>query len=496
MHQLIKTDFIPNMFKTTALIFLFFTCFCISGQTGTLKSFSSADRDSHGDIACDSKGNLYMIVYNDKNARIIKTDSNGNVLWSKSDVNWYPASIIVSENTVYVSGSFNSGWNTGSFILISSGPRDMFVAAYDLTGSEKWIKTYGGNGSESAEKLTTDVNGNIYVAGVYGAAFPVDQINLPHSGENDIFILKFNAKGKPLWGKTIRGQFADELYGLKSNSKKTELYLSAYAQTSVSLGNNFYSGDNSNYILKTDSNGNTLNTVGKQEVYRFLGQAGGKYLMHSGQNYYDSSGIVYICDANMNTLDQKPVRKGFKSMLSHQNRIHIFGQEPLVKNFMIVYMGYVDTYDSNLNLIKHNELGIKASIGAGVIKGNTFAGLGVNRDTGFVYGHPLLAKPADQDVFLIILDEFRLGNSKVVIPSVLSAYPNPAGDYIRFTTTSKIDTPPAVSIIHSNGQIQNLETRSEDGFNFQLDISGIPAGIYTIYIKDTYQIFTFKFIKQ
>ncbi len=484
------------MFKFSTLIFLFFTCLCVFGQTGTLKSFSSADRDMNGDITCDSKGNLYMIVYNDKNARLIKTDSIGNVLWSKSDLNWYPTSLIISENTVYVSGSFNSGWNTGSFILISSGPRDMFVAAYDLSGSEKWIKTYGGNGTESADKITTDINGNIYVAGVYGAAFSVDQINLPYSGENDIFLLKFNAKGKSIWGKSIRGPLADELYALHSNSDKTELYLSAYAQTSVSLGNNFYSGDNSNYILKSDSNGNTLNSDSKQEVYRFLGQAGSKYLTHSGQNYYDSSGIVYICDANLNTLGQKLVRKGYKTMISHQNRIHIFGLEPLVKNFTIAYMGYFDTYDSNMNLISHNELGLKASIGAGVIAGNTFAGLGINRDTCFVYGHQLISKPADQDVFLIILEEFRLGNSKTVIPATLSAFPNPAGDYIRFTTASKTETPLLVSLIHSNGQIQNLNVLSEDGFNFRLDISEIPVGIYTIYIKDTHQTFTFKFIKQ
>ena len=118
-------------------------------------------------IVVDRVGNIYVTGYitlAGTDFYTIKYNSNGIYIWGKviggnvlgDDKAW---GIVVDSlgNNIYICGqTFNE--NTGN---------DFTVARYDSSGTEKWVKTYNGSGSDNdgAFGMVVDSDHNIYVTG-------------------------------------------------------------------------------------------------------------------------------------------------------------------------------------------------------------------------------------------------------------------------------------------------------------------------------------------
>lgn len=97
-----------------------------------------------------------------------------NYLWAKSSLgNGSDKAYSVSSDAngnVYVAGSFSSSTLTlGSIILTNMGYSDMFLAKYDAAGNVLWAKSAGGSESDFAFSVSTDDSGNIYVVGGFNS---------------------------------------------------------------------------------------------------------------------------------------------------------------------------------------------------------------------------------------------------------------------------------------------------------------------------------------
>ena len=141
------------------------------------------DIDRGNGVAVDSLDNVYVVgdmgIFGDSDYDIflVKYNSSGiqqwNRTWGGSDTDTVGGVVVDSLNNIYVIG------NTESF---GAGAIDTVLIKYDISGTQKWYKTWGGEDSDRGHGLTLDSSDNIYLTGgtySFGA------------GDYDIFIIKY-----------------------------------------------------------------------------------------------------------------------------------------------------------------------------------------------------------------------------------------------------------------------------------------------------------------
>jgi alpha-tubulin suppressor-like RCC1 family protein len=203
---------------------------------------------------------------------VIKYDSNGNVLWSKSDFagigTSYCYSVVTdASNNIYVGGDFlgfRSGivkYNTDGDILWSqenggwyldidasgnlySGfdkeAEDVLVKKFNSTdGSNIWTSNATGNTVNKGTHIFSDDDGNVYFTGTYRSnSITFGGQTLTHSGGNDddIFIVKFQTNGDIDWAKSLNGDSWDATAGFTVDPSGNVFLNGYFLSTSLTFG--------------------------------------------------------------------------------------------------------------------------------------------------------------------------------------------------------------------------------------------------------------------
>ena len=143
---------------------------------------------------------------------VVKYDANGNLLWAKSvggpDHEVGTCSCDESGNVVAAGSFFSPSITFGSTTLTNKGIGDIFVLKFDLEGSPVWAKSAGGIGIEGARGCYTEPKGNTLVIGSFSSPLvPIGYDTLTNSHENSeyMFIAEYSANGEVLWAKSTGG---------------------------------------------------------------------------------------------------------------------------------------------------------------------------------------------------------------------------------------------------------------------------------------------------
>jgi len=127
---------------------------------------------------------------------VIKTDKDGNELWSKTfggTGNEHGYSILKSGDGGYVIAG-----NTSS---IGSGLDDVYLIKTDGEGNELWSKTFGGIYNDWANEVRTTIDGGYVITGRTGS-FGADSW--------DAYLIKTDGEGNELWSNNIGEDISDE----------------------------------------------------------------------------------------------------------------------------------------------------------------------------------------------------------------------------------------------------------------------------------------------
>lgn len=119
------------------------------------------------------------------------------------------AMALAPDGTIAVGGNFD-----GTFSLAGSDfdagfiDTDVFVAAFSAEGIPLWARDAGGVVFDDLQALTVDSSGHIYITGdITGVMNVSDEIMIQSStGNSDVFLIKYDLSGTPLWGKAFGGQ--------------------------------------------------------------------------------------------------------------------------------------------------------------------------------------------------------------------------------------------------------------------------------------------------
>ena len=173
-----------------------------SGDTSWTKTFGGSLTE-YAHIVKQTSDGGYIIVGNTKSygsgnadVYVIKTDSNGNLDWSKT----YGGGADDEGYSIYQctdSGYIIAGY-TYSF---GGGQSDVYLIKTNSSGDTSWTKTFGGLSQDEGHSVMQTNDGGYIVAGhTYSSG----------AGQSDVYLIKVNQNGNALWTETYGGTSEDK----------------------------------------------------------------------------------------------------------------------------------------------------------------------------------------------------------------------------------------------------------------------------------------------
>ncbi|MBC5834480.1 T9SS type A sorting domain-containing protein [Flavobacterium sp. F372] len=195
-------------------------------------------------ISLDNNGNVYTVgnystntfnyggltltntsLSTARDSYVAKHNSLGEIIWLKGISGINNEEILKvntdNNNNVYILGAFNSPNITiGSTTLTNSGYYDIYLAKLNSDGDLIWVKSISGTDNESAEGLTVDSSGNVYVGGRFSStSITIGTTVLNNATTSGAgFLLKFDSLGNPIWNKVINGSIYDYVEAVSVDS--------------------------------------------------------------------------------------------------------------------------------------------------------------------------------------------------------------------------------------------------------------------------------------
>jgi hypothetical protein len=103
---------------------------------------------------------------------------------------------------VYIAGYFHEKALLGGESLVSVGGYDIFLAKFDRRGRMKWLRQIGGSGIDVVKYINVDNQNNVYITGyITGDVFFDDAIFKNNTGYN-VFNARYDEEGNLDWIKT------------------------------------------------------------------------------------------------------------------------------------------------------------------------------------------------------------------------------------------------------------------------------------------------------
>ena len=264
------------------------------GSTGT---YQLATNDYANGVATDSSGNVYVTggtkggldgntSAGNTDLFVVKYNSSGTKEWTKqlgsSGRDSANGITIDSSGNVYVTGVTFGGldWNT------SAGANDLFVVKYNSSGTKEWTEQLGSASTDTANAVATDSSGNVYLAGVtYGG------LDGNSNEDNaDLFVVKYSSSGTKQWTKQLGTGEYDEARGVATDSSGN-VYL--VGGTKGRLNGISNSGRTDVFVIK-------FNSSGTRQWTKPLGTAQND--LANGVSI-DSSGNFYVAGVTYKNLD-------------------------------------------------------------------------------------------------------------------------------------------------------------------------------------------------
>jgi hypothetical protein len=300
------TGVFPGFSHSTSFTDAFIAKYDSNGNQTWLKQFGTNADDELKSISVDPQGNVFVAGYTagefgehhntgGYEAFLAKYDSSGNQAWLKE----FGTSRDDSISDVVADGNGNVvvvGNTEGVFdAAVTPGSVIGFMAKYDANGQQTWLKQFGPGNAFGRQGVAMDGNGNIVVAGGVSGALE-GQTTL---GDGDAVVAKYNTNGDQLWLRQFGTNGLEGAYGVAVDAANRVIvsgvtYGTFPGFSNLSGANGFVSNGADGFVTQFDSSGNQL------------------WLKQFGTNQYDfvfgvavsSNGHVYVGGTTEGAFDE------------------------------------------------------------------------------------------------------------------------------------------------------------------------------------------------
>jgi uncharacterized delta-60 repeat protein len=177
-----------------------------NGEMITSYMVGSKKEDSAQAITCTKDGNMVLVGYRetgrsgDRDFFIMKLDTFGNKLWSKTygedDIDRLNSVVATEDGGIIATGSTRS---------YKSELTDLSVMKLDSNGTMVWHKIYGFKYYEYGNSITTLSDGGFMVSGGTSSL---------GKGDHDLYMLAFDKSGSITWSHVYGGRDKDSGTGI------------------------------------------------------------------------------------------------------------------------------------------------------------------------------------------------------------------------------------------------------------------------------------------
>ncbi|MFH1010392.1 MAG: hypothetical protein V1784_04055 [bacterium] len=204
---------------------------------------------------------------------LVKTNSQGDTLWTRT----YGGSGIDEASSVQqtTDGGYIVAGYTWSF---GAGNYDFYLVKTNSQCDALWTRTYGGSSEDRAQSVQQTADGGYVVTGYTGSF---------GAGLNDFYLVKTNSQGDTLWTRTYGGSDEERAQAVQQTADGGYVvagYTGSFGAGSLDL-----------YVVKTDSQGDTLWTrtyggSGDDRAYCVQQTTDGAYIV-AGYTYSFGAGL-------------------------------------------------------------------------------------------------------------------------------------------------------------------------------------------------------------
>ncbi|MDH5559403.1 MAG: Ig-like domain-containing protein [Deltaproteobacteria bacterium] len=127
--------------------------------------------------------------------------------------------------------AYITGYTTGDLGMGNSGLKDIFLAKFNDSGLQSWVRTLGSAQDDVGLGVAVDSSGDVYVAGYTDGALDGNSSN----GGRDIFLTKYDKNGFKQW-TTQYGTAQDEEALSVAVDATGDVYLTGYSKGTLTGG--------------------------------------------------------------------------------------------------------------------------------------------------------------------------------------------------------------------------------------------------------------------
>jgi len=174
---------------------------------------------------------------------------------------------IDQDGNAYLGGFFAGNGKLGTHSVKTTKSRDLFAAKLSRYGEFQWVFQAGGASDGLVSGMATDHRGNLFIGGMFKATAQFGKLSYTSAGDNDFYVAKLNASGRPDWAVHAGGPSIDYGLGLAVDENGDVLL------TGETAGNVTVAGKKLRQIGKRDLYAAKFSSDGK---LLWTWQAGGK----------------------------------------------------------------------------------------------------------------------------------------------------------------------------------------------------------------------------
>lgn len=219
---------------------------------------------------------------------IAKHNAAGETLWLTGDGGEdYEklTGIALSDDGMFICGTFYGTTNIGSESYPSMGSQDIFLARYDLDGNFSWAKHIGSPKTDYVNALCTDPAGNIFITGHYYDSISFGDTSIYAAGISDIFIAKYSATGDLIWVQQAGGSSSDQSYSISCDDDGNIVFTGSFFDDITIIDTTLTTQDPTGvFLAKMDNDG--------ELQYAF--QVNGNGLIAQSFAAFDNNGDIFF----------------------------------------------------------------------------------------------------------------------------------------------------------------------------------------------------------